>query len=138
MTPIPAAEIRKAYHDNPQVLAQLGEGKPSKYRAKPTTYNGVRFASKAEAARARDLDLMLAAHTIAAWDRQPRYALGDVRYVADFVVYDGRGNAWVEDVKGVETPRFRLCKRLWRKYGTMPLHIIRRGGKVEIVNGKDI
>ena len=35
---------------------------------------------------------------------------------------------WV-DVKGVETERFRIIKRLWRYHGPGPLEIVKRKGK---------
>lgn len=102
----------------------------SKYRAVPTTVNGFRFASKAEARRYQELLLLGKAGEIRNLELQPRFPItsGGVRvadYVADFR-YDeiavhgtnglgGPAHEWrdvVEDVKGVKTPVYRLKKKL--------------------------
>lgn len=106
----------------------------NKYRAVPTEYNGVRYHSKAEAARAQHLDMLKAAGEVVEWHRQPRFTLGcpENVYVADFLVKDRNG--WhTEDVKGAETAKFRHDKKLWRVYGCQPLHIIRGGKTVEVI-----
>lgn len=109
-----------------------------KYRAKPTEYNGVNYSSKAEAHRAQELDLMLAAGTIIEWVRQPVFRLGvpENKYVADFLVirehtkdWPSGMEVWVEDVKGQELPAFKKNKRLWAKYGRLPLVILKAKGK---------
>lgn len=97
----------------------------SKYGAVPTVVDGVRFASKREARRFRQLQLLARAGHINALELQPVYhlhALGGVkvaRYVADFRYLDERtGLRVVEDVKGVKTPVFRLkAKWLKAQYG---------------------
>jgi len=100
--------------------------RPNKYHATPTEYGGVRYASKAEASRAMELDLLLAGGAIRGIVRQPTFRLGaDFRYRADFLVIDQDGSEHAEDVKGVQTQRFRMCCRLWKKYGIMPLVILR-------------
>ena len=109
----------------------------NKYRAKPTIYNGVRYASKAEAARAVELDQMLLAGEILVWIGQPTFRLGcpENVYRADFLVVPPvgvNGTPWVEDVKGMETPKFRRDKKLWKRYGRLNLHII-KGKKTEVV-----
>ncbi len=38
------------------------------------------------------------------------------------------------DVDGRETPRFRMVRRLWPKYGQLPLHVV-HNGEVEIIEG---
>lgn len=105
----------------------------SKYNNVRTEYNGVMYASKAEALRAYELDLMVKADRIAWWIGQPRFRLGcpENVYVADSLVI-GYGELWVEDVKGRETAKFRRDKRLWAKYGPCELRIV-RGRKVESI-----
>jgi len=91
--------------------------KGHKYGAKPTTVDGIRFHSKAEAARWSELKLLEKAGELGAIERQPRYPLyakgpahpydlqhiGD--YVADFRYRLGpQGILTVEDVKGFMTP----------------------------------
>lgn len=108
----------------------------SKYRAVRTVYNGRSYASKAEARRAHELDLLLKAGVILEWVPQPRFHLGcpENTYVADFDVVAADGGRWVEDVKGCETAKFRHDKKLWRKYGPCPLHVI-KGKHREIIPG---
>ena len=63
---------------------------------------------------------------------------GEIKYRADFVYwelshglkadYEKTRQVWV-DVKGVETERFKIIKRLWRYNGPGPLDIVKRKGK---------
>jgi hypothetical protein len=109
---------------------------PSKYRAVPTVYNGVRYASKAEAERAKALDGMVAAGRIREFVRQPVFRLGcpENVYRADFLVIDD-DEAWVEDVKGHETAKFKRDVKLWRAYGRLDLYIIKKGKVSKIIEG---
>ena len=114
----------------------------NKYRAVRTEYNGCVYDSKAEAARAAELDLLVRAGRVAWWLRQVVFRLGcpENIYRCDFVVAEPLMADYfgvvvhAEDVKGMETTKFRRDARLWRKYGPMPLHVI-RGGKVEVIPG---
>lgn len=123
-----------------------------KYRNVPTTYKGRKYHSKAEANRAEWLD-----HdwSIVTWTPQPRFTLGcpENVYVADFLVEYRTGRfvsesadarlstivsevlTRVEDVKGVETAKFRHDKKLWESYGPYDLWVIRRGKVVEVIVG---
>lgn len=94
-----------------------------KYGAKPTTEQGIRFASKAEAARYRELDLLAVAGAIRDLERQPAYPIivtgPDHKprivavYIADFRYREGlEGILRIEDVKGVRTPLYKLKKKL--------------------------
>lgn len=88
----------------------------SKYRAVPVEVDGIRFASKREAARYGVLKLLEASGEIEGLELQPRFPLvvEGARvgtYVGDFRYLDG-GETIVEDVKGVKTPVYRLKKRL--------------------------
>lgn len=119
-----------------QAIAQHGteafrRQRRHKYSACPTSHGGVRYASKAEASRAVELDLLIRAGDLKRIDRQVRIALGIAEnvYVVDFVVTPMRGRPWAEDVKGYETPAFKRHKRLWRRYGPMPLLILKRRGR---------
>ena len=97
--------------------------KRHKYGAKPTTVDGIRFASQAEARRYRELTLLLRAGKILWLQCQPSFDLvvddaakgRDVkvgRYVADFRYTMPNGVMVVEDVKGVRTPIYRLKKKM--------------------------
>lgn len=91
----------------------------NKYRNKPIVVDGIRFASKAEAARDAELQLLQRAGKISRITRQPRFPLvvGGVKictYVGDWQYYeilDGPKNAVqevVEDRKGVLTAAFKI------------------------------
>ncbi len=107
----------------------------SKYNAKRTEYNGVGYASKAEAARAQELDLLLKAGEIRDWIGQPTVRLGipENVYKPDFHVTPLQGYPWYEDVKGMETPKFRRDKKLWGRYGRADLKIIKSVRKQLVV-----
>jgi len=110
-------------------LRALKAGKSvTKYRASPTMYDGVRYASKAEALRALELDMMQAAGEIRWWISQPKFRLGvpENVYVADFLICNEDNMHRVEDVKGMRTPKFARDVKLWRRYGRLDLHIITR------------
>lgn len=106
--------------------------KKHKYHAKPTVVDGVRFDSKAEARRYRELLLLQRAGEVEDILLQPRFELlpkekgpdgktrRAVHYVADFLVSYPDGREEVEDVKGFVTPVYRLKKRMFEhKYGKM-------------------
>ena len=127
----------------------------NKYRSKRTECAGVWYASKAEAARAMELDMLKKAGEIIEWIPQPVFRLGvpENKYVADFLVINSpqcsycgakhahgcigpmehrkEPRAWVEEIKGVETAVFKKNKRLWQAYGRLPLVIRRNGVEVE-------
>jgi hypothetical protein len=116
------------------------------FKAKRTEYEGVLYDSIAESRRAMELDLLQRAGKVAWWVRQVTFRLGcpENTYRVDFVVAEpapGAANAAInalvvhaEDVKSIETREFARHKRLWAKYGIMPLHVIKRK-TVEIVAG---
>lgn len=94
----------------------------SKYNAKPQRVDGHFFASEAEAHRYRELCQLQAQGLIDRLELQPSFDLtvGGVlvaRYRADFRydVIDDRGavlRTVVEEVKGQETPEYRLKMKL--------------------------
>lgn len=98
------------------------ERRQNKYNAKSNYYNGNLYHSKKEAAYAESLDLLLVAKEIKSWDRQVKISL-DVNgkdgkkyhicnYYCDFLVENSDGSKELHEVKGWETPVFRLKKRL--------------------------
>ena len=100
----------------------------NKYNAKPTIYRGWRFDSKAEAAYAKHLDDQIKLGVVAFWLRQTPFDLTeDDRYRADFMVFETGSEMYAVDVKGAETESFRRVRRLWLKYGQVPLKIVKRG-----------
>lgn len=99
----------------------------SKYGAKPTVVDGIRFASQKEAKRYRELTLLGRAGEIWDLELQPRYELLAPlpkdhplvgkrmkcigAYVADFAYTDPLIGRVVEDVKGFKTPLYRWKKK---------------------------
>lgn len=85
-----------------------------KYHAKPTTVDGIRFASQLEARYYGDLLILAKAGKVECVELQPRYPLnvrvGDTlfllgEYRADFRFYDmTTGALRVVDCKGLDTP----------------------------------
>ena len=93
--------------------------KSSKYHNEPIVVDGIRFDSRKEARRYRNLQVAEQAGVISDLRRQVRYdlhAVGGLKvatYVADHV-YTQDGHTVVEDVKSVATrklPMYRLKKR---------------------------
>jgi hypothetical protein len=102
----------------------------TKYGAIPTEVDGIRFASKAEARRYAELKLMESAGVIDRLTLQPRYKLvvdGELigTYVADFRYLDLEHERFVvEDVKGVETPVFKLKRKLVKALHGIDIRIV--------------
>lgn len=109
--------------------------KPSKYRNVRTEYGGRLYDSKAEAGRARVLDLLKSSGLIRDWQPQVTFRLGpDHSYRVDFLVWRPDGTTHAEDVKGADTPAFKRHRKLWAKYAPCELHVIYRRG-TEVVPG---
>lgn len=90
--------------------------RPSKYRAVKTVVDNIEFASKAEARRYGELKLLEKGGYIRQLELQPVYPVvieGKVicKYIADFRYFEGSQRI-VEDIKGMETPVFRLKRKL--------------------------
>ena len=96
-----------------------------KYRAIPTLADGIRFASKLEAARYRELVNLWQLGIVLWFVRQVPFDLEGCTYRADFlVVYPGRVE--VEDCKGFMTPISALkIKQVESRYG-IKIHLIRK------------
>lgn len=109
----------------------------SKYNAKPTIVDGIRFASKAEAARYSQLKMEEKAGLIKNLVLQPAFKLyvptmdggHEVvgKYIADFS-YERDNKEIIEDVKGFKrNPVYRLKKKMAEAiYGIEIVEITRR------------
>jgi hypothetical protein len=88
----------------------------SKYGAVAVYINGIRFASKREAARYCELLLMLKAGKISDLTLQPvfKFPCG-IKYKADFA-YTENGKQVNEDVKGFEPATFRLKMKMFKHH----------------------
>ena len=99
----------------------------AKYGNRKVTILGLTFDSIAEAKRYEELKLLEYAGEIRGLVRQPRYVLQEaffdnegkrnqaIVYVGDFFYRVGGQNV-VEDVKGIETPVFKIKAKLFRKH----------------------
>lgn len=90
----------------------------TKYGAIKTEVDGIRFASKREAARYRELKLLERAGAIVGLQLQPSYPLvingmNCGRYVGDFAYLENR-RLVIEDSKGFRTPVYRLKRKLMK------------------------
>lgn len=102
-----------------------------KYNAKKTTIDGITFDSKAEAQRYAELKLLQSAGEIKSFELQPVFQLhAGIKYKADFRVINNDGSEVIEDVKGLETPVFKLKLRLFKAdYPNVNFRIIKGGRK---------
>lgn len=112
----------------------------SKFGNVKTTIDGIKFDSKAEAARYRELKAMQQAGLIYELECQPRYNfpldgvpmryVGGKRkgkvieYVADFY-YIQNDKLVIEDVKGVETAVFKLKRALMKEINGLDVVLIK-------------
>lgn len=99
-----------------------------KFRAKPVVYDGIRFASTLEG----DFYLLLkeqqASGRIIFFLRQvPFYLAGGVKYVCDFMVFDADGAVKFFDVKGMETPDFKMKKKMVEATYPVEINIVKKG-----------
>lgn len=93
--------------------------RPSKYGAKQTIVDGVKFPSKAEADYYCRLKLRMQAGQLAGFCRQPEFILQDgdgtvIRYKADFAVWFNDGTTEVIECKGCDTADWKLREKLFR------------------------
>lgn len=108
------------------------QSRSNKYRNRRTKIKGISFDSQAEADRYVELKFLTKINEINGFVRQPSFILNDgekpIRYRPDFMVCDNDGFIWVEDVKGFQTPEFKLKRKLWQiQIPWLELRII--GGK---------
>jgi hypothetical protein len=88
------------------------KARPPKYRAEPTTVDGIRFDSKREAKVYGDLTNLQRAGEISYFLRQvPLHLPGGTRLVVDFQIHYPDGRVRYLDAKGVETPVFKVKRR---------------------------
>jgi hypothetical protein len=120
-----------AYRDNPRKRGG------SKYANVHCEVDGQRFDSKAERDRWLQLRMLERAGEIRNLRRQVKYVLiekqerpsggieRECSYVADFVYLRHAGQHVVEDVKGAETPEFRIKRKLMLSVHGIEVAIVR-------------
>lgn len=90
----------------------------TKYHAKRCTIDNINFDSIAESNRYQELKLLEMAGQIKGLMVHPRFIIWQhgkdkIVYEADFIYYEN-GKQVTEDVKGVETPVFKLKAKMFR------------------------
>lgn len=110
-------------------------GSRHKYGAKETYVDNIRFPSKLEAERYMYLKALERAGTIRDLKLQPRFKLhvnGELicSYVGDFEyekeVKEGEWIYVLEDTKGVETPEFKLKKKLMKAIHGLEINVVKK------------
>ncbi len=117
-------------------MIKLAIPRRHKYGAKKTTVDGIVFASGLEARRYQQLKLLLASGTITNLDLQPVFELQPdfrdntgkkqqaINYKADFK-YIEAGRVVIEEVKGFETPVWKLHKKMFLyQYPQLELRVL--------------
>ncbi|TKB53290.1 DUF1064 domain-containing protein [Ferrimonas aestuarii] len=84
----------------------------SKYGAKPTVVDGIRFDSKKEANYYLQLKARVKAGEVLTFLRQvPFHLPGKTKYAVDFLEFHADGSVHFVDVKGMITPTYKIKKR---------------------------
>lgn len=88
--------------------------KKSKYGANRVEIDGIKFDSQKEADYYCELKLRLAAGEIKGFCRQSEFILANnLRYKADFIVFNNDGSSNIIDVKGFKTDVYKLKKKIF-------------------------
>lgn len=112
-----------------------------KYGAKRTRVGPYVFDSKAEAERYKELHILVQGNIISRLELQPVFLLQEsfmhngkrirsIKYIADFKYITAlpNGQIVVEDVKGMETPVFKMKRKMFlKRYSNIELRIVRTG-----------
>lgn len=98
-----------------------------KFNATRTEVKGRSYASKAEARYAASLHARKTAGEILGWLEQvPMHLPGGVKYVLDFLVFTADGQVVPVEVKGMETPAYKIKRRLIEEhYPWMPVEVVK-------------
>lgn len=92
---------------------QGSKGKKSKYGAKKTKIDGYTFDSQKEAEFYSDLKFKTMAGEIAGFCLQPIFILTpELKYKADFIVFNNDGSFEIVDVKGFQTKEYTVKKKV--------------------------
>lgn len=114
-----------------QYRKMIGKKPKSKYGARKTNVDGISFDSQAEANYYCKLKILLQKGEIDGFCRQARFLVTDgkdgekgTEYVTDFVIFRRDGTYRIVDVKGVQTPVFKLkIKCMKEKYPNLKVEL---------------
>lgn len=100
--------------------------KYNKFGATPTKRRGINFASKLEAKYFDYLNLLKLGGEVAFFLRQVPFDLpGNVKYFVDFLVFYENGNIDFVDVKGFETPQFKIKKKMVEDLYPIEINVVK-------------
>ena len=131
---VAGTSITPIMYSKPRYNPKLKRSRP-KYGNKKTTVHGITFDSKWESERYLYLKSLEKAGRVKDLELQPRYNImvNDQKicaYVADFKYNkesaDGIWQHIVEDAKGVETPEFKLKKKLMKAVFDIDIYLSKK------------
>ena len=98
------------------------------YKGTVTEHDGIKFASKLEAAYYQHLKTLHAAGEVLTFLRQvPFHLPGGVRYVCDFLVFYRDGGCAFVDVKSVITREFNAKRKMVEQlYAPITIEIVKK------------
>ncbi len=97
-----------------------------KFNAVQTIVDSIKFPSKSEARRYKELKKLQFSNHIIFFLRQPMFDLpGGVTYRADFIIFWSDGNVTIEDVKGFETSEFKLKKKMVEELYPINIEVVK-------------
>ena len=93
---------------------QLQQKGKSKYKAKKTSIDGHSFDSQKEANYYEELKIRLRVGEIRGFCIQPTFILTpNLKYKADFIVFNNDGTSEIIDVKGMKTKEYIVKKKVF-------------------------
>lgn len=93
---------------------EYSKEKKSKYKANKVEIDGIKFDSQKEADYYCELKLRVVAGDIKGFCRQPEFVLApNLRYKADFIVFNNDGTSEIIDVKGFKTQVYKDKKKVF-------------------------
>jgi len=101
----------------------------NKFNAKSVVVDGQKFHSTLEAAFYQKLMMLKKASAVSYFLQQvPIILTGGIKYRVDFLVFYPDGKYEYIEIKGVETPRFKMIKKMLAElYPEIDLIILKKG-----------
>lgn len=99
-----------------------------KFKARPVTLDGSRFQSKLEGSYYQFLKLLEKSGKVLFFLSQVPIRLpGNAKYICDFQVFYEDGTVSFVDVKGIETPMFKLKRKQVEELYPIKIEVVRKG-----------
>jgi len=99
-----------------------------KFKAKPVTDDGHRFASTLEWKYFKHLEMLVKSGEVLFFLKQvPFHLPGGVKYVVDYQIFNSDGSIRFVDVKGVETSEFKVKLKIVQDVYPVEIEIVKKG-----------